>query len=76
MVKNRPANARDVGLTPGLGRSPGGGDGYPFQYSCPAESHEQRSLMGSRPWGCKELDTAEHLNNKKKDESLVISNIC
>ena len=37
MVKNLPANAGDVrgvGLTPGLGRCPGGGDGNPLQYSC------------------------------------------
>ena len=37
MVKNPPANAgdtRDVGLIPGSGRSPGGGNGYPLQYSC------------------------------------------
>jgi len=26
-------NARDVGLIPGLGRSPGGGNGNPLQYS-------------------------------------------
>ena len=37
MVKNLFANAedmRDVGLIPGLGRVPGGGNGNPFQYSC------------------------------------------
>ena len=37
MVKNPPANAgdtRDLGLIPGLGRSPGGGHGNPLQYSC------------------------------------------
>ena len=34
MVKNLPANAGDPGLIPGLGRSPGKGNGYPFQYSC------------------------------------------
>ena len=28
------ADIRDVGLTPGLGRSPGGGHGNPLQYSC------------------------------------------
>ena len=36
-VKNPPANAggaRDVGLIPGLGRFPGGGNGNPLQYSC------------------------------------------
>ena len=25
---------RDTGSTPGLGRSPGGGNGNPLQYSC------------------------------------------
>ena len=37
MVKNLPANAgdvRDIGLIPGLGRSPRGGHGNPLQYSC------------------------------------------
>ena len=36
VVKNPPANAvvRDVGLIPGWGRSPGGGQGSPLQYSC------------------------------------------
>ena len=37
MVKNLPANAgdtRDAGLIPAFGRSPGGGDGNPLQYSC------------------------------------------
>ena len=40
MVKNLPAmqetvcNARDVGLIPGPGRSPGEGNGKPLQYSC------------------------------------------
>ena len=34
MLKNLPINAGDVGLIPGLGRSPGGGNGNPLQYSC------------------------------------------
>ena len=37
VVKNLPATAgdrRDVGLTPGLRRSPGGGYGNPLQYFC------------------------------------------
>ena len=34
MVKNPPADAGDVGLIPGLGRSPGEGNGNPLQYSC------------------------------------------
>ena len=37
MVKNPPANAGDTsdeGSISGLGRSPGGGNGNPLQYSC------------------------------------------
>ena len=37
MLKNRPANAEDigeVGLIPRIGRSLGGGSGNPLQYSC------------------------------------------
>ena len=37
MEKNPPANAgdiRDVGSIPESGRSPGGGNDYPLQYSC------------------------------------------
>ena len=34
VVENPPANAGDVGLLPGLGRSTGEGNGNPLQYSC------------------------------------------
>ena len=37
VVKNLPANAGDIGdagSIPGLGRSPGVGNGDPLQYSC------------------------------------------
>ena len=34
MVKNLPANAGDMGLIPGLERSPRGRHGNPLQYSC------------------------------------------
>ena len=34
MVKNLPANARDAGSIPGLGRPPREGTGKPLQYSC------------------------------------------
>ena len=37
VVKNTPGNAgdiRDTSSIPGLGRSPGGGNGDPIQYSC------------------------------------------
>ena len=33
-VENLPANAGDMGLIPGPGRSPREGNGNPLQYSC------------------------------------------
>ena len=51
VVKNPPANAGDAGLTPGSGRSL-----QPTPVFLAAKSHEQRSLVGYSPWGCKESD--------------------
>ena len=33
-VKESACSAEDLGSIPGLGRSPGGGNSYPLQYSC------------------------------------------
>ena len=57
-------NIRDPSLIPGLERSPGGGNGNPFQYSCPENSHGQRSL---HPWGHKEsyMTEAKHSPRQK-----------
>ena len=52
VVKNPPASAgdaRDLGLIPGLGRSPGVGNGNPLQYSGPGKFHGQRSPVGYGP---------------------------
>ena len=62
MAKNPPADAgdiRDVGPLPGSGRSPGGGNGNQFQYSCLENPHGKRSLEGYSQWGRKELDMTE-----------------
>ena len=45
--------------SPGLGRSPGEGNGNPV--FLPGESEGRRSVVGYSPWGCKELDTTERL---------------
>ena len=50
-------NAGDLGLIDGLRRSPGGGYGNPFQYSCLENPHGQRRLAGYSPWGLKESNT-------------------
>ena len=61
-VENLPANAGDTGdagSIPGSGRSPGGGHGYPLQYSC-LENPMDRSLEGYSLWDHKELHTTYH----------------
>ena len=63
VIKNLPANAgdvRDMGSIPGSGRSPGGGQGIPLQYSCLENPMDRQSLAGYGPQGCKESDTTEH----------------
>ena len=48
MVKDLPANAGDLGLIPGLGRSPGEGNGDPLQYSClenPMDRGAQQAIV-------------------------------
>ena len=55
MVKNLPANAGgagDEGLIPGSGRSPGGGNDKPLQYSCQVKSHGQKNLASYSPRAC------------------------
>ena len=59
MVKKSACNAGDLGSIPGLERSPGGGHGNPFQYSCLENLHGQRNLAGYNPWGCRESDVTE-----------------
>ena len=56
----------------GLGRSPGGGHGNPFQYSYLENPHGQRNLAGYSPWGHKESDTTEQLNNKNNNNNSYI----
>ena len=60
-MENPPANAGDMGSILGLGRSLGGGNGSPLQYSCLENSMDRGAWWtGYSPWGHKELDTTEH----------------
>ena len=45
--------AGDVGLTPGLRKSPGEGNGHPLHCSCLENPMDMRRLEGYSPWGCK-----------------------
>ena len=60
--KESACNAGDLGSIPSSGRSPGGGHGNSFQYSCLKNPSGQRSLTGYSPWGRKELDMTEGLS--------------
>ena len=57
--KESACSAGDPGSIPGLGSSPGEGNGNPLQYSCLGNPHGQRSLAGYSPLGRKESDTTE-----------------
>ena len=54
--KESACNAGDAGLIPGLGRSPGEGNGYPTPVFLPGKSHGQRNLAGYNPRDLKESD--------------------
>ena len=62
-VKNPPANAGDIreeSLISGSGRSPGIGNGNPFQYSCMESLMDRGACWATySPWGHKESDTTE-----------------
>jgi len=47
-------------------------NGHEFEQS-PGDSEGQGSLVCCSPWGCKELDTTEQLNNKSNEGREVLS---
>ena len=57
MVKNPPANAGDAGSIPGLGRSPGKGNGNPLQCSCLENPRDGGAWWAAVHGVAKELDT-------------------
>ena len=70
MIKNLPAYAGDMrhGFNPWVGKISLRREWQPTPVFLLGESHEQRSLVGYSPWGCKDLDMTERLtfNNIKK----------
>ena len=60
MVNNLPASAAgagDMDSAPGSGRSPGGGNGNPLQYSCLGNSVDRGTWWATVHGVTKELDT-------------------
>ena len=60
MIKESSCNAGDQGSIPGLGRSTGGGIGYPFKYSC-LENSIDRGVWKATVHGLAESDMTEPL---------------
>ena len=75
VVKKLPANAGDgwvAGLIPGSGRSPGGGNGNPLQYSC-LENPVDRGDWQATVYGVtKESDTTECIHTHSHTHTLSL----
>ena len=63
-------SAGDLGSIPGLGRFPGEGKGYPFQY------YDLENSMDYSPWGHKESDTTERLSRRNPVQNDDVSGSC
>ena len=69
--KESNCNAGDLGSTPGLGISPGGGNSYSLQY------YVLENSMDYSPWGRKEFDMTEQMSlSLSNAESLILPCCC
>ena len=73
--KESSCNAGDLGLIPGLGRSPRGWHDNPLQYSCLENPHGQRSLVGYNPWSLRESDMTEPLSTAQHSTAQWLYNV-
>ena len=69
MVKNPPASAGDADLIPGLGRSPGEGNGNPLKYSCVGKPMDRGTWWATVHGVTKELD----MNNSNCISAFLIA---
>ena len=82
VVKHPPANARDLGPISGLGRSPGGGNGNPLQYSC-LENFMDRGAWQATVNGntvghdstCRHKNVSEIIQGKKKTNKQTLAEV-
>ena len=70
MVKNPPANAGDLGSLPGLGRSPGEGNGNPLQYSCLENPKDRGAWWATVHWVAR---VGHDLGTKEQSSCMELS---
>ena len=75
MAKNLPANAGDPSSSPGLGRSPGEGNGNPLQYSCLENPMDRGACQAHSPRDHKELNMTERLTLSNLEEYTLYGSI-
>ena len=61
--------ARDTGLIPGSGRSPGGGHGNPLQYSCLENPMDKGAWRAAVHGVTKESDKTEQLSSNNDEDT-------
>ena len=79
MSKESTCNARDIGdlgLILGSGRSPGGGNDNPLQYSCLGNPMDRRSLVGYSPWESQRVGHAKHKHRQITWTKPIYTNAC
>ena len=75
LIKNLPANAGDVGLIPGVGRSPGEGNGNPVQYSCLENPMYKGAWWATIFEASKDSDLTYQMNNNSNRMKRLFDNL-
>ena len=73
VVKSSAYNAGDLGSIPGLGRSPGEGNGNPFQYSCLENPLDRGAWWATVHEVTQEPDMREQLNKQLSHIQLFVT---
>ena len=68
--------AGDWGSIPALGRSPGGGNDNPLQYSCLKNSMDRRAWWATQSMGSQRADTTGRLTLSHSLLALILNGIC
>ena len=75
VAKNLPANTGDGDSVPETGRFPWKRKWQPIPVFLPAKSHEPRSLVGCRLWGCKKSDSTEHHHHHQQADARLTTSV-